>query len=82
MGQVVPFHEGRADLAGVSISAIFDAWMRARAGCAEWHGSAGVLQARARTGIGLNNLRNWHAWLERLCRLGRLDDVTRYFCLE
>ena len=32
-------------------------------------------------GYGLN-LRNWHAWLECLCRLGQLDDATRYFCLE
>jgi pentatricopeptide repeat protein len=32
-------------------------------------------------GYGLD-LRNWHAWLECLCRLGQLDDATRYFCLE
>jgi pentatricopeptide repeat protein len=28
------------------------------------------------------NLRNWNAWLECLCRLGRLDEAVKTACLE
>ena len=69
------FHEGRADSASVSI--IFDACGYARAG----RTAVQVFASLRANGYRLN-LRNWHAWLECLCRLGQLDDATRYFCLE
>lgn len=69
------FHEGRADAASVSI--IFDACGYARAG----RTAVQVFASLRASGYGLN-LRNWHAWLECLCRLGQLDDAARYFCLE
>ena len=69
------FHEGRADSASVSI--IFDACGYAHAG----RTAVQVFASLRANGYGLN-LRNWHAWLECLCRLGQLDDATRYFCLE
>jgi len=69
------FHEGRADAASVSI--IFDACGYARAG----RTAVQVFASLRASGYKLN-LRNWHAWLECLCRLGQLDDAARYFCLE
>ena len=69
------FHEGRADVASVSI--IFDACGYARAG----RTAVQVFASLRASGYKLN-LRNWHAWLECLCRLGQLDDAARYFCLE
>lgn len=69
------FHEGHADAASVSI--IFDACGHARAGR-----TAVQIFASLRASGHELNLRNWHAWLECLCRLGQLDDATRYFCLE
>jgi hypothetical protein len=69
------FLEGRADAASVSI--IFDACGYARAGRA----AVQVFAALRASGYKLN-LRNWHAWLECLCRLGQLDEAARYFCLE
>jgi hypothetical protein len=69
------FHEGRADAASVSI--IFDACGYARAGRA-----AVQVFANLRANGYRLNLRNWHTWLECLCRLGQLDDAARYFCLE
>ncbi|KAI9512525.1 hypothetical protein F5148DRAFT_973443 [Russula earlei] len=69
------FREGRADAASVSI--IFDACGYARAGRTAVQIFAG-LRASGYT----FTLRNWHAWLECLCRLGQLDDAARYFCLE
>ncbi|KAI9460533.1 hypothetical protein BJY52DRAFT_1262248 [Lactarius psammicola] len=64
------FHEGRVDAASVSI--IFDACGYAGAGRTAVQIFAGL---RA-SGYKLN-LRNWHAWLECLCRLGQLDDAAR-----
>ena len=69
------FHEGRADAASVSI--IFDACGYARAG----RTAVQVFASLRASGYKLNQ-RNWHAWLECLCRLGQLDDAARYFCLE
>jgi len=69
------FHEGRADAASVSI--IFDACGYARAGR-----TAVQIFASLRASGHKFNLRNWHAWLECLCRLGQLDDAARYLCLE
>ena len=69
------FHEGHADAASVSI--IFDACGHARAG----RTAVQIFASLRPSGYELN-LRNWHAWLECLCRLGQLDDATRYFCLE
>ena len=69
------FHEGRADAASVSI--IFDACGYARAGR-----TAVQIFASLRASEFRFNLRNWHAWLECLCRLGQLDDAARYFCIE
>ncbi|KAH9049380.1 hypothetical protein EDB84DRAFT_1260976 [Lactarius hengduanensis] len=69
------FLEGRVDAASVSI--IFDACGYTGAGRAAVQVFAGL---RA-NGYKLN-LRNWHAWLECLCRLGQLDEAARYFCLE
>jgi hypothetical protein len=69
------FLEGRVDAASVSI--IFDACGYARAG----RTAVQVFAALRASGYKLN-MRNWHAWLECLCRLGQLDDATRYFCLE
>jgi hypothetical protein len=69
------FHEGRADAASVSI--IFDACGYARAGR-----TAVQVFASLRASEYQFNLRNWHAWLECLCRLGQLDDAARYFCIE
>ncbi|KAI9444854.1 hypothetical protein H4582DRAFT_855325 [Lactarius indigo] len=69
------FLEGRADAASVSI--IFDACGYAGAG----RTAVQVFAALRANGYKLN-LRNWHAWLECLCRLGQLDDAARYFCLE
>ena len=69
------FHEGRADSASVSI--IFDACGYALAGR-----TAVQVYASLRANGYRLNLRNWHAWLECLCRLGQLDDAARYFCLE
>ena len=68
-------YEGRADAASVSI--IFDACGYARAGR-----TAVQIFASLRASGYKFNLRNWHAWLECLCRLGQLDDAARYFCLE
>jgi len=28
------------------------------------------------------NLRTWHAWLECLCRLGKLDEAVKMVCLS
>jgi hypothetical protein len=69
------FHEGHADAASVSI--IFDACGYARAG----RTAVQIFASLRASGYELNR-RNWHAWLECLCRLGQLDDATRYFCLE
>ena len=69
------FREGRVDAASVSI--FFDACGYAGAG----RTAVQVFAALRASGYKLN-LRNWHAWLECLCRLGQLDDATRYFCLE
>jgi hypothetical protein len=69
------FHEGRADAASVSI--FFDACGYARAG----RTAVQVFASLRASGYVLNR-RNWHAWLECLCRLGQLDDAARYFCLE
>ncbi|KAH9997710.1 hypothetical protein BJV74DRAFT_883321 [Russula compacta] len=69
------FHEGRVDAASVSI--IFDACGYARAG----RTAVQIFASLRASGYRLN-LRNWHAWLECLCRLGQLDDAARYFCLE
>ena len=69
------FHEGRADAASVSI--IFDACGYASAGR-----TAVQIFASLRASGYRFNLRNWHAWLECLCRLGQLDDAARYFCIE
>ena len=69
------FHEGHADAASVSI--IFDACGHARAGR-----TAVQIFASLRASGHELNLRNWHAWLECLCRIGQLDDAARYFCLE
>jgi hypothetical protein len=69
------FHEGKADAASVSI--IFDACGYAQAG----RTAVQVFAALRANGYKLN-LRNWHAWLECLCRLGQLDEAARYFCLE
>ena len=69
------FYEGRADSASVSI--IFDACGYARAG----RTAVQVFASLRAEGYALNP-RNWHAWLECLCRLDQLDDATRYFCLE
>ncbi|KAH9065793.1 hypothetical protein EDB87DRAFT_1783763 [Lactarius vividus] len=69
------FLEGRVDAASVSV--IFDACGYAGAGRTAVQVFAGL---RA-NGYKLN-LRNWHAWLECLCRLGQLDEAARYFCLE
>ncbi|KAI0257191.1 hypothetical protein BJV78DRAFT_1277758 [Lactifluus subvellereus] len=46
-----------------------------------FHEGGRTLRALRASGYELN-LRNWHAWLECLCRLGQLDDAARYFCLE
>jgi pentatricopeptide repeat protein len=67
--------EGRVD--ATSVSVIFDACGRAGAGR-----TAVQLFASLRASGFRFNLRNWHAWLECLCRLGQLDDAARYFCLE
>ncbi|KAI0308155.1 hypothetical protein B0F90DRAFT_1665042 [Multifurca ochricompacta] len=69
------FHEGRADAASVSI--IFDACGYARAG----RTAVQVFADLRASGYKLN-LRNWHAWLECLCRLGQLDDAARCLCLQ
>ena len=69
------FHEGRADASSVSI--IFDACGYAHAG----RTAVQVFASLRASGYKLN-LRNWHAWLECLCRLGQLDEAARYFCLE
>jgi pentatricopeptide repeat protein len=69
------FHEGRVEAAGVSI--IFDACGYARAG----RTAVQVFASLRASGYKLT-LRNWHAWLECLCRLGQLDEAARYFCLE
>ncbi|KAF8274143.1 hypothetical protein EI94DRAFT_1714816 [Lactarius quietus] len=69
------FLEGRIDAASVSI--IFDACGYARAG----RTAVQVFAALRASGYRFN-LRNWHAWLECLCRLGQLDEAARYFCLE
>jgi hypothetical protein len=69
------FHEGRADAASVSI--IFDACGYALAG----RTAVQVFASLRASGYRLS-LRNWHAWLECLCRLGQLDEAARYFCLE
>ena len=69
------FHEGHADAASVSI--IFDACGHACAGR-----TAVQIFASLRASGHKLNLRNWHAWLECLCRIGQLDDAARYFCLE
>ena len=69
------FHEGRVEAASVSI--IFDACGYARAGR-----TAVQIFANLRASGYKLNLRNWHAWLECLCRLGQLDEAARYFCLE
>ena len=69
------FHEGKANAASVSI--IFDACGYAHAG----RTAVQVFAALRAKGYQLN-LRNWHAWLECLCRLGQLDEAVRYFCLE
>ena len=68
-------HEGRADAASVSI--IFDACGYARAG----RTAVQVFASLRASGYKFNQ-RNWHAWLECLCRLGQFDDAARYFCLE
>ncbi|KAI0278122.1 hypothetical protein BGY98DRAFT_975498, partial [Russula aff. rugulosa BPL654] len=60
-----------------AVSIIFDACGYAHAG----RTAVQVFASLRANGYGLN-LRNWHAWLECLCRLGQLDDATRYFCLE
>jgi hypothetical protein len=69
------FHEGRADAASVSI--IFDACGYARAG----RTAVQIFVSLRASGYRFN-LRNWHAWLECLCRLDQFDDAARYFCLE
>ena len=69
------FHEGRTNAASVSI--IFDACGYARAG----RTAVQVFASLRANGYKLN-LRNWHAWLECLCRLDQLDEAARYFCLE
>jgi hypothetical protein len=69
------FHEGHADAASVSI--IFDACGHAHAG----RTAVQIFASLRASGYKLN-LRNWHAWLECLCRLGQLDDAARYFCIE
>ena len=69
------FLEGRVDAASVSI--IFDACGYAHAG----RTAVQVFAALRASGYKLN-LRNWHAWLECLCRLGQLDEAARYFCIE
>ena len=69
------FLEGRVDAASVSI--IFDACGYARAG----RTAVQVFAALRASGYKLN-LRNWHAWLECLCRLGQIDEAARYFCIE
>jgi hypothetical protein len=69
------FHEGR--VVGASVSIIFDACGYARAG----RTAVQIFASLRTTGYRLN-LRNWHAWLECLCRLDQLDEATRYFCLE
>ncbi|KAI0275016.1 hypothetical protein BC834DRAFT_839976 [Gloeopeniophorella convolvens] len=69
------FHEGRADAASVSI--VFDACGRAGAG----RTAVQIFAALRAAGFRFN-LRNWHAWLECLCRLGQLDEAARYFCIE
>ena len=69
------FHEGHADATSVSI--IFDACGHARAGR-----TAVQIFASLRASGHKLNLRNWHAWLECLCRIGQVDDAARYFCLE
>ena len=67
--------EGRADATSVSI--IFDACGYARAG----RTAVQIFASLRAKGYRLT-LRNWHAWLECLCRVGQLDEAARYFCLE
>ena len=69
------FHEGHVNAASVSI--IFDACGYAQAGR-----TAVQIFASLRASEYQFNLRNWHAWLECLCRLGQLDEAARYFCIE
>lgn len=69
------FQEGRAD--ATSISIIFDACGYALAG----RTAVQIFASLRANGYKLN-LRNWHAWIECLCRVGQLDEAARYFCLE
>jgi hypothetical protein len=61
----------------VSVSVVLDAcgysgsWSRTRA----------VAKRLAESGF-VFNYNNWHAWLECLCRLGRLDDAVKIVCLH
>lgn len=61
----------------VSVSIILDACGYAGA----WQVAKQVRQRLARDRFRLNE-RNWNAWIECLCRLGRLNDAVRTVCIE
>ena len=61
----------------VSVSIILDACGYAGA----WQVAKQVRQRLARDRFRLNE-RNWNAWIECLCRLGRLNDAVKTVCIE
>jgi pentatricopeptide repeat protein len=61
----------------ISVSIIIDACGYA----GQWQTAAQICRKLFDDGFSFN-LRNWHSWLECLCRLGKLDEAVRMVCLS